>query len=56
MFRDTSLTTLLSDILGEECGFLRHPGSLGTLGREVPSKGWEFVDSGEWRRDADLRV
>ena len=53
MFRDTSLTTLFSDILGEESGFLRHPGS---LGREVPSKGWEFVDSGEWRRDADLRV
>ena len=22
----------------------------------MPSKGWEFVDSGEWRRDADLRV
>ena len=22
----------------------------------MPRKGWEFVDSGEWRRDADLRV
>ena len=53
MFREISLTPSFSDILGEESGFLRHPGS---LGREVPAKGWEFVDSGEWRRDADLRV
>ena len=53
LFREISLKPFFSDILGEESGFLRHPGS---LGREVPAKGWEFVDSGEWRRDADLRV
>ena len=53
LFREISLTPSFSDILGEESGFLRHPGS---LGREVPAKGWQFVDSGEWRRDADLRV